>query len=382
MQAEKLTGKQPALEPLRSQHIYVVPEPRPPTSTQVSMSQQDRDKVTIYDVAAHAGVAISTVSRVLNDSRDVATDTRERVLEAIKALKFRPDRTAKTLAQKRTRLLAIAIPTFTTPFHNELLKGVRDRLRDNDTDLLLCDLGSADPYRTLMNFLKRGTVDGLLLAGVPVDEQLTVELQALQAPVVLIGHHHTEFDCYYWDNDAGAKEAVSHLIACGHRRIGMIRAFTDSFLQSKRVEGYREALDEAGIAFDDKLIVSGHTEKHAGFSEEHGYEAMKDLLRLDPPVTAVFASSDVQAIGALKAARDAGKRVPEDVALVGYDDIKTSEFIGLSSIDQDMIDVGREATERLLDRVHGERFEKPIEKLIKPELRVRASSDYTRTVEE
>lgn len=339
---------------------------------------QDRSKVTIYDVAARAGVAISTVSRVLNDSSDVSDQTRERVWQAIEELKFRPDRVARTLAQKRTRSIAIAIPTFTTPFHNELLKGVRSKLHNRESDLLLFDLGSVNPDQTLLNFLKRGTVDGLLLAGVPVDERLTEELVAFQAPVVLVGNHHTEFDCFYWDNDSGAKTAVDHLIRMGHRRIGMIRAYTDGYLQTKRIEGYREALEEAGLPFDVSLIQSGDTEKHAGFSEEHGYEAMKKLLEKTPDVTAVFASSDVQAIGAWKAIRDVKKRVPEDIALVGYDDIKTSKFLGLSSIDQDMEGVGRMASEKLLQRIESGSLENPVATLIVPKLRVRESSSFSR----
>lgn len=337
--------------------------------------------MTIYDVAAYAGVAISTVSRVLNDSRDVSDQTRERVLRAIRELRFRPDRTARTLAQQRTRSLAIAIPTFTTPFHNELLKGVRNVLNgDNlgDFDLLLCDLRSQSPNRTLRSFLKRGTVHGLLLAGVPVDEELTHELRTLQAPVVLIGNHHTDFDCFYWDNDAGAKAAVRHLIEQGHRRIGMIRAHSAGYFQQKRIQGYCEALEEAGLPFDERLVSSGQTEKHAGFSEEAGYEAMQHLLAVDPPITAAFASSDVQAIGAWKAIRDAGQRIPEDIALVGFDDIKISAFIGLSSVDQDMEGVGERATRTLIDRMLGLRNGQTAEVLIVPQLRVRMSSQYRR----
>ncbi len=339
---------------------------------------QDKAKVTIYDVAARAGVAISTVSRVLNDSSDVSDQTRERVWEAIEELKFRPDRVARTLAQKRTRSIAIAIPTFTTPFHNELLKGVRSKLHNRESDLLLFDLGSVQPEETLLNFLKRGTVDGLLLAGVPVDKRLTVELKAFQAPVVLVGNHHTDFDCFYWDNDTGAKNAVDHLIERGHRNIGLIRAYTDGYLQTKRIEGYKDALEEAHLPIHEHHIQSGETEKHAGFSEEHGYEAMKKLLAAAPEVTAVFASSDVQAIGAWKAIRDAGKRVPQDIALVGYDDIKTSEYLGLSSVDQDMEGVGKMAIEQLLKRIEQGNLEDPVAQLIVPKLCVRESSALKR----
>ncbi|RMF55942.1 MAG: LacI family transcriptional regulator, partial [Bacteroidetes bacterium] len=142
---------------------------------------QEKSKVTIYDVADRAGVAISTVSRVLNNSHDVSDRTRARVLKAIEELKFRPDRKAKTLAQQDTQLLAVAMPTFTTPFHTELMKGIRMSLREKDVDLLLCDLGSKKRHLNLMNFLKRGAVDGLLLAGVDVNEEIAQELHALHA---------------------------------------------------------------------------------------------------------------------------------------------------------------------------------------------------------
>lgn len=339
---------------------------------------QEKSKVTIYDVADHAGVAISTVSRVLNNSPDVSDRTRARVLEAIDLLQFRPDRVAKSLAQQRTRAIAIAIPTFTTPFHNELLKGVRSKLLDQDHDLLLFDLGSTSPLERLLDMLNHGAVDGLLLAGVPVDEKLAPELKALRAPVVLVGHHHTEFDCFYWDHSIGAKAAVTHLIKQGHRRIGMIRSYTDSYLQRMRIDGYRQALDEAGIPYDEHFVQSGTTEKHAGFSEEHGYEAMLRLLEIDPPLTAVFASSDVQAIGAGKAIREAGKAIPEHLALVGYDDIKTSKFLGLSSLDQNMEGVGQEAAERLLYRLDHPGTKERIARLIIPALQIRESSRYHR----
>ena len=334
----------------------------------------EKSKTTIYDVAERAGVAISTVSRVLNNSQDVSEHTRARVLRAIEELQFRPDRTAKTLAQKQSRSIAIAIPTFTTPFHNELLKGVRLCLRDFDLDLLLCDLGSTAPQRTLMNFLKRGAVDGLLLAGLPVTESLAQELLALRAPVVLIGYAWKDFDSFYWDDTGGARTAVEHLIRQGHQRIGLIRSHVPSQLQDRRIDGYKAALEAAGIPFDNDLIKHGKTEKHAGFSEEAGYESMEELLEIEPRVTAVFVCSDVQAIGAWKAIRDAGKSVPEDVALVGYDDIKTSRFIGLSSVSQNMHDVGMDATRILVSRVMGDGDEALRHVQLTPELIARESS--------
>lgn len=336
--------------------------------------EKEQEKTTIYDVAEHAGVAISTVSRVLNNSQDVSEETREIVLDAIRDLQFRPNRTAKSLAQRSTRTIAVAVPTFTTPFHNEMLKGVRDRLDEADVDLLLCDLAWEAPKATLQNFLERGAMDGLILAGLPVDADTEEYLRTLGAPVVLIGAQWDSMDSLYWNDEPGARMAVNHLLDQGHERIGMITTPHANRLRNARIGGYREALKAAGLSYDDSLIVHGETRKHDGFSEESGYEAMQQLLALDEPVTAVFASSDVQAIGAWQAIRESGQSVPEDYALVGYDDIKVSRFIGLSSIAQNMHYVGNKATDVLLSRLNRTGAEEPLSELVELELKVRKSS--------
>lgn len=339
------------------------------------MPKENANKPTIYDVADRAGVAISTVSRVLNDSRDVSDQTRESVRAAIEELQFRPSRTAKSLAQQSSRTIAVAVPTFTTPFHNELLKGVRSRLSEVDIDLLLCDLKWAAPETTLMNFLGRGAMDGLLVAGLPVDAAIGEELVQLGAPVILIGSRWDELDSFYWDEDTGVRLAVEHLIDQGHERIGMITTHLESALRDARIRGYQETLANAGLEARDEWIAVGRTEKHAGFSEESGYEAMQNLLGMDPPVTAVFASSDVQAIGAWQAIRHAGMEVPDDFALVGYDDIKVSRFIGLSSVAQNMHEVGERAADRLLYRINNPgKIDAFVSELVDPELIIRKSS--------
>jgi LacI family transcriptional regulator len=342
------------------------------------------DKVTIYDVADRAGVAISTVSRVLNNSPEVSEDTRKRVLEAIDELQFRPDRTAKMLAQRQTDWLAVAVPSSTSQFYNELLKGVKDCLREHEIDMLLCNMGSNSPRETLWRFLNRGAVDALMLASVPVDERLAHELKMLRAPVVLVGTRSPDFDCFFWDDEHGSYIATTHLLQNGHQRIGMITAnvwdskLIDTTVARARIDGYRRALAEFEIPFDPELVQSGRTLKHAGFSEENGYEAMQKLLSIDKDLSAVFASSDVQALGAWKALRESGRRVPEDTAIVGFDDIKISRYIGLSSVNQDMQSVGYEAVELLLRRSRGESGE-TVSKLVTPRLNARATSDYKRT---
>jgi len=268
----------------------------------------------------------------------------------------------------------VAVLPFTTPFHNELLKGVRDRLDDVDVDLLLCDLDWEAPEATLQNFLKRGAMDGLIVAGLRVDEETAEDLQTLGAPVVLIGSRWDSMDSLYWDDVPGAKMAVDHLIEQGHERIGMITTPHKNRLRDARVNGYRQALEEAGLPFEPGLIAHGETRKHDGFSEEAGYEAMQQLLAFDEPLTAVFASSDVQAIGAWQAIREEGLEVPDDYALVGYDDIKVSRFIGLSSVAQNMHYVGNKATDVLLNRLNNAGEEKLLSQLVDLRLEVRKSS--------
>jgi LacI family transcriptional regulator len=331
-------------------------------------------RTTIHDVADRAGVSPATVSRVVNETGQTADDTRDRVLDAVKELGYRPNRTAKSLSQGATQTIAVAVPTFTTPFHNELLKGVRDRLKGVDTDLLLCDLEWEAPEASLLTFLERGAIDGLLAAGLPVSDALGRELQKLGGPSILIGTQWNDIDSFYWDETTGAWMATEHLVDRGHARIGMITTHRESPIRNARIEGYRNALSAAGIQPRDEWIATGYTEKHAGFSEESGYEAMQSLLSADAEVTAVFASSDVQAIGAWQALRHEGLSVPDDVALVGYDDVKISRFIGLSSVAQNMHDIGEEATDLLLRRLNGTGPSDVFSRLVTPELVVRNSS--------
>jgi len=341
----------------------------------------DRPKITIYDVARRAGVAISTVSRVLNESPDVSLETRRRVNTAIEALNFRPDRRARQLAQQGAPTLAIAMPTLTTPFHSSLLKGIRLHTRERELDLLFCDLGSRERHLALLSFLQRGAVSGLLLVGLRVTEDIATELNSIGAAVAILGYQHDDFDSYWWDDVEGARRAVAHLTSMGHRRIGMIRSASESRTSVRRIDGYHAALQAAGLPCDETRVVAGTADKHAGYSEESGYEPMGKLLALAgtrEPVTAVFCASDAQAMGAWLAIREAGLRVPEDIALVGYDDVKTSRYVGLSSMDQAMQQVGEAAAVRLLKRMNDDVDGPPSSYCHTPEIRVRASSAFQR----
>ncbi len=313
-------------------------------------------RATIYDVADAAGVAISTVSRVLNRSPEVSAATRARVEAAVAALRYQPQRTARTLAARTLATLSVALPSATSLFYVEILKGVKDVLRETDMDLMLSNLGSVHPMETLGRFLDRGAVDGLLLVSVDVDDALADRLGRLHAPVVLLGARVTgdvalDADVFWWDDRDGARRATDHLIGLGHRRIGLVSSHPWSRSAAPRQQGYADALAAAGLPFDPDLVAVGETPKHAGYSEEAGAEAMARLMALPDRPTAVFAESDVQAYGAWAWARDNGVRIPRDVSLMGYDDLKLSRFLDLTTVAQRMPEAGRAATERLLARI-------------------------------
>ena len=309
-------------------------------------------RTTIYDVADRAKVAISTVSRVINGSSEVSDATRQRVEQAIDDLKFRPDRLARSLATSETGTMAVAMPSFTSLFYVEILKGIKDVLREHGSDLLLCNLGSVEPTATLDRFLSRGAVGGLLLTSMTPDDELRQSLERMQAPVILLGAHDQAFDSLWWDDLEGSKLAVQHLLDLGHRRIGLISAHEWGLSTEPRLNGYRQSLEAAGIDFDPSLVVTGETKKHAGYSEEAGAEAMAKLMALDTPPTAVFAASDVQAFGAWAYARDNNVRIPRDVSLIGYDNLKLSRFLDLTTVDQDMQQAGAQAAMRLITRMN------------------------------
>ena len=330
---------------------------------------------TIYHVAEHAGVSITTVSRVLNGSQNVAGSTRKSVLSSMRQLQYRPHRAAKSLAQRSTQTLAVAMPSFITPFHTALLTGMRSRLSEVEVDLLLCDVDWRHPERALRKFLFRGVLDGLLIAGLSIDEELAVELEQVGAPVALIGAQWPSIDSFYWDEHDDARQAIRHLVDQGHERIGMITTHHTHPIRHAHLQAYRSML-RAEEAVEHALIACGQTREHNGFSEEAGFEAMQQLLQVEPPVTAVFASSDVHAIGAWQAIRQSGRTVPDDMALIGCNDVKVSQFMGLSSMDRRLGAVGAAAVDALLKRLEGGQHE-PTSMCFNSTLKVRKTTATT-----
>jgi LacI family transcriptional regulator len=330
-------------------------------------------KNTIYDVAKRAGVAISTVSRVLNQSPYVSDSTKQRVEKAISELDFYPQVNARKLARKEAQIISVAVPTFTTPFFNEVLKGVKDEIKNTDLDFIIYNTGSENPEANFTGFIEKGIPDAVIIFSIEITDTIHKRLKDLPIPVILVGSDHPSYDRIYWDNYKGGFIAGEHLVKQGYTKIGMIRPHSTSIISDQRERGFRDALREYGVPMDEDYLVSGITRKHAGFSEEAGSEAINILLSRKKLPQALFCSNDAQAIGAIHALHERGMRVPEDIAVMGYDNIKISKYLNLTTIDQKMYEVGKAAIKRLTARIKNMDLEIS-NTLIQPELVVRKST--------
>ncbi|MDZ7394118.1 MAG: LacI family transcriptional regulator [candidate division KSB1 bacterium] len=310
--------------------------------------------VTIYDVARRAGVGIGTVSRALNDSPLIAADTKARVLKAIEELDYRPHALAQGLARNKTDMIAIIVPFFTGYFFVELLRGVQEEAIRHHYDLVLYSVHQTDKVELFLErALRERRVDGVLLISLPISDRYARKFVSSRVPIVLVDSFHPWLDSITVENRDGAYQATSHLVTLGHRRVGMIVGHLRSMPARVRLEGFRQALADHGVPLDERYVaVVDSIPGQDGFCKEAGYQGMKRLLALgaDRP-TAVFVSSDIQAEGAMRAAMESGVHIPRDVAIVGFDDIEIAELLGLTTMRQPMLEMGRLAVGRLAERI-------------------------------
>jgi LacI family transcriptional regulator len=308
---------------------------------------------TIADVAARAGVGMATVSRVLNRHRNVAEGTRERVLAAIGELNYRPSSVARNLSLRRTFVIGVVVPFFTNPSAVERLRGIVFGLEASSYDLALFDVESPDRERRAFDtFGRRDRADGLLVVSlVPPDEEL-VRLEAARIQCVLVDAPHPVLPSVLSDDVAGGALATRHLLDLGHRRIAFIgdnpRDRFRFHSSRERTEGYTRELVRAGVPTRVEYVREGTQSRHVarGIAEE--------LLRLPEPPTAIFAASDTQALGVLEAAQALGVRVPEELSVVGFDDVEAASYVGLTTVRQPLFESGRRGAELLLQALAGE----------------------------
>jgi LacI family transcriptional regulator len=311
--------------------------------------------ITIYDIAREAGVGIGTVSRCLNNHPSVSPQTREKILSIAKRLSYQPHAHAQRLASRKANTVSTIIPFFTNYFFIEVLQGVQDKAAELGIDLILYGVNNpAEAEYYLRRSLHGGRVDGVMFFSMKFPETYAHKFQEMKLPLVIVDAYHEKFDSLLVKNREGAMQATRHLISLGHRNIGMINASLDTVPARERLEGYKAALEEENIPFRMDRVVIASNGKQDGFNREAGYESMKEMFRRSAgrdPLTAVFIASDVQAIGALEAARELGVRVPEDIAIVGFDDIELAKYAQLTTVRQPMHTMGTIALQMLVDRM-------------------------------
>lgn len=330
-------------------------------------------KITIYQVAQRAGVAISTVSRVLNNSPNVSEKTKSKVNEAINELNFRPQVSARKLASREPQMLAIAVPSFTTPYYNEVLKGVKDEIKEMDLDIVIYNTGSKNPKEGIENFFDRGTADTIITISIDITDTVHRHLQSSEVPIVLVGSSHPDYNYFELNNRKGGFLAGEHLIKQGYKRLGLIEPAIETKSALERKNGFVDALKEFRMPIEEKFFIAGESTKHAGFTEEAGFEAIYAYDKLGDYPDAIFCSNDTQAIGAYHALNQLGIKVPEDIGLMGYDNIKFTKYLDLTTIDQKMYSVGVQATKRLAEIIRYQTDDK-VQKIVDPVLIERGST--------
>ncbi|TVL91670.1 LacI family DNA-binding transcriptional regulator [Streptomyces sp. SAJ15] len=317
-----------------------------------------RGRPTLEEVAARAGVGRGTVSRVINGSPRVSDRTRAAVEQAVAELGYVPNRVARALAAGSADAVALVIPEpetrlFAEPYFSDIIRGVGAELAEADLQLLLTLVRTPKERQRFADYLAGNRVDGVLVVSVHVDDPLPDLLERIEMPAVLSGRRSARETVAYVDadNTGGAGAAVAHLAARGRRTIATITGPSDMYAASCRLDGYRAALDAADLPFDPRLVGS------ADFTEEGGRRAMRALLDRCPALDAVFAASDVMAAGARQVLREAGRRVPDDVALVGFDDSAVARHMDppLTSVRQPTEEMGRAMVRVLLEQIDEQR---------------------------
>ncbi|MBO8142422.1 MAG: LacI family DNA-binding transcriptional regulator [Firmicutes bacterium] len=310
----------------------------------------------LKDLAKAAGVSVSAASRALNGYPDVSDTTRKRVLAAAQRLGYRPDPAARSLVTKKSQSIGVFVlsqagPLFSHSFAAEVLDGILDRLAESEYDVVLFGRSRIETAGSFRTLCAQRRVEAAVFMGLRSDDPRLEELGELGVPVVTLDVPlpWANVMCVTCDNAQAARRAIEHLLALGHRRIGLVNGHEAAPVSTARAAGYREALLAAGIPPDGTL------ERTGDFTVDGGRLAALDLLRLADPPTAIFCASDLMALGALRAAEDLGLSVPGDVSVVGFDDIPAAveSRPPLTTVHQPRYAMGRAAAEAVLQATRG-----------------------------
>ncbi|RPI78315.1 MAG: LacI family transcriptional regulator [Chloroflexi bacterium] len=329
---------------------------------------------TIREVAQKAGVSYATVSHVINNTRFVTPETRERVVNAMDTLNYRPNALAQSLRKGTTNTIGLILPDSANPYFAEISRSIEAEAFKLGNSVILCnterDLKREQFY---VDVLSKKQVDGIIFVstGHQVDSLNLLLSQGI--PVVLVDRSvsQVEMDAVLTDNQEGGYIATRHLIELGHRRIACIAGPSHISPSAERIIGYRKALEEIGVPYDEAIVQQGD------YHPNSGLQVTNHLLGLNPRPTAIFALNDLMALGAMRAAAEAGYNVPQDLAIIGFDDIEFACYTNppLSTIAQPKQEIGIQAVNLLASRISDKSL--PVRRIVlKPQLIVRGSTHF------
>lgn len=321
--------------------------------------QRKKRAVTIQDVAKKSGVSVSTVSRVLNSKDDVASSTQERILTVIKKLGYTSNLAARSMRSHRKNLIGLVVPDIGFPYSIEIMKGVNRAIAESKFDLLVYTTGdihkdgTASHEQHYVSLLNNSVTDGVIIVASAAAEFIT------DSPIVAVDPHiiNPNYPSVQGTNYQGAMEAMNYLIGLGHRRIGFISGRPEIGSAGRRLQGYQDALTNAGIELDENLVANGD------FTQKIGHKCTRELLALSNPPTAIFAANDQSAIGVFEAAEELGLHIPEDLSVVGFDNISEAKYLGLTTMNQFLEEMGYVAVQMLIRLIGGVPLELKVHKM-------------------
>jgi len=336
-------------------------------------------KPTIKDIARAAKVSTTAVSMALNNRPRIGPETRERILRIVKELNYRPNIVARSLVSRRSQTIGLIITTILNPFYPELAKGIEDKALELGYSIILCSTNqdlALEKYH-IENLRSKG-VDGFIFSSVKIKDPNVYALFEERFPFILVNRRihdpslDKKIDYVVLDNSSGAYQAMEHLYNLGHHRIGILAGPLNTSTAAERTEGAKRFLKKNRIGWDPGLLIVCH------YSKEKAYEATRKLLAQKHPPTAIFAENDYMALGARDAILDAGLKLPEDMALVGFDDIVETALKGveITTISQKKYDMGTLAVKVLIDKIEQGSLRMANQIILEPELVIRASCGY------
>ncbi len=330
----------------------------------------------LKDVAKALNISVSTVSRVVNNKSYVKAETREKILRAIEEMNYTPNLVARSLKNKNTRTVGVLIPDISEDFFDFVIKGIDSALRPNNYAMILCDTGeSPEKEEEYINLLLEKQIDGVILATVSKEGSLFDKLFSMEIPALFIDNLpniQKNYDSVIIDNSKASEIATEHLLKLGHKKIGIITGKIDETTGYERLAGYKKVLTQHHISIDEGLIRVGD------YKEESGYQHMLTLLEKNPDMTAVYVISSKMTYGAIKAIQEKGLRIPDDIALIGFDIHDASGLMSpsITTIMQPEQTIGKVAAELMMQRLQSKTDPISQKIVLSPELVIRKSCGF------